>query len=80
LSRQKRGCPIFLEIYRGRGSSNLPEGSDLAAPKPRRRRKLPPSSPRLLLGIGGGLSITIINKIRTISIIITVIHFDPLVV
>jgi hypothetical protein len=39
-----------------------------------------PSSPPLLLGVGGGLSITIITKIRTISIIITVIHFDPLIV
>jgi hypothetical protein len=36
--------------------------------------------PPLLLGVGGGLSITIITKIRTISIIITVIPFDPLVV
>jgi hypothetical protein len=38
---------------------------------------LPPSSPPVLLGIRGGLYITIITKIRTISIIITVIHFDP---
>jgi hypothetical protein len=39
-----------------------------------------PSSPPLLLGVGGGLSITIITKIRTISISITVIHFNPLIV
>jgi hypothetical protein len=48
--------------------------------EPRRRGKSPPSSPLLLLGVGGGLSIIIISKISTISIIITVIHFDLLVV
>jgi hypothetical protein len=58
----------------------LSEGSDPAASEPRRRGKSLPSSPPLLLGVGGGLSITIITKIRTISIIITMIHFDPLIV
>jgi hypothetical protein len=95
-SCQKRGRPSFPEIYeqflcelwindqtrsrRRRSLYPLPERSDPAATEPRRRGKSTPSFPPLLLGVGGGLYITIITKIRTISIIITVIHFDPLVV
>jgi hypothetical protein len=81
---QKRGCPIFPEIYRGHGSGEasapFKRGQILLRRSPGEGGKLPPSSSPLLLGVGGGLSITIITKIRTISIIITVIQFDPLVV
>ena len=74
----EKGRPNFSRIIWSWGGGTpdpLRRGSDPAAPELRRGGKSPPSSSPLLLGVGGGLSIT-----STISIIISVIHSVPLIV
>ena len=81
---QKNICHIFPKIYRGGGGGESPlllrERADPAAPTPPERRKSKQSSPALLLGVGGGISITIYISTITISITISEIHFIPLIV
>ena len=68
----KKGRPNFSRIISGRGGGGAPDslrrGSDPAAPELRRGGKSPPSSSPLLLGVGGGLYITVITITSTISI------------
>ena len=80
----EKGRTNFSRIIWGRGGGGAPDslwrGSDPAAPELRRGGKSPPSSSPLLLGVGGGLYITVITITSTISIIISVIHSVPLIV
>jgi hypothetical protein len=80
-SRPKSNALIFPSPSEAAAApDSLRGGSDPAAPELRRRGKSPSSSSPLLLGVGGGLYIITITKTSTISIIISVIHYVPLVV
>ena len=80
-SSPKRDALIFPELSEAVGAAELlilSEGGQIL--QLRRGGKSSPSSSPLLLGVGGGLYITVITITSTISIIISVIHSVPLIV